>query len=115
MKRATHLLAALYTLTALGLLRCAYTSEQHDDTLYAAFFAGAAILFAVAIAHHTYHRDELRAALRALERASRPRTPRPAIDGVAAVAMAGWCCDAWAATAGAEHDPTTCTRKDQTT
>ncbi|MEV6123889.1 hypothetical protein AB0M23_25835 [Streptomyces sp. NPDC052077] len=26
-----------------------------------------------------------------------------ASDAVVAVALAGWCCDAWAATAGAEH------------
>jgi hypothetical protein len=30
--------------------------------------------------------------------------PADADAGVAAVALAGWCCDAWAATAGAEHD-----------
>jgi hypothetical protein len=50
------------------------------------------------------------------ERAARPPgRPRSAIDGVVAVAMAGWCCDAWAATAGIEHDPDHCTRKDQPT
>ncbi|UOB09112.1 hypothetical protein MQE23_08605 [Streptomyces sp. HP-A2021] len=36
--------------------------------------------------------------------------PAPLHDGVVAVAMAGWCCDAWAATAGTDHDPT-CPRK----
>jgi hypothetical protein len=113
MKRVTHMLAVLYTLTAVVLLRCAYASQENGSTLYACFFAGAAVLYAAALAHHAYHRDELRFAL---ERAGRPPLPRraSAADGIVAVAMAGWCCDAWAATAGAEHAPATCTRKDST-
>lgn len=116
MKRVTHLLAALYTLAAVGLTRCAYASQQHGSTLYACFFAGTAVLLACALAHHAYHRDELRFALARLEAASRPPgPPRPAIDGVVAVALAAACCETWWASAGDEHDPTTCTRKDSTT
>jgi hypothetical protein len=57
------------------------------------------------------HREALRA-----ERAARPPHQRPGLeDGVVAVALAGACCERWWTSAGAEHEPTTCTRKDQTT
>ncbi|MFC9847765.1 hypothetical protein ACFWFF_01445 [Streptomyces sp. NPDC060223] len=114
MRRLTHTLACLYALVACGLVRCAMVSAENGAPHYTAFFAAGAILLSTAIAHHAYHRDELRAALVRLERASRPPAT-PATDMVVAVAMAGWCCDAWAATAGRDHDPTQCTRKDQTT
>jgi hypothetical protein len=115
-RHLTNALAGLYALVAVVLLRCAMVSHSHGSWPYTLFFAGAAVLFAVAIGHHAYHRDELRAALVRLDRATRPPDrPRSAIDGVVAVAMAGWCCDAWAATAGADHDHDRCTRKDQTT
>ncbi|MER8219722.1 hypothetical protein ABTZ58_03810 [Streptomyces sp. NPDC094143] len=57
------------------------------------------------------HREALRA-----ERAARPPHQRPGLeDGVVAVALAGACCERWWTSAGTEHEPTTCTRKDQTT
>lgn len=110
----TRLLTALYTLTALGLLRCAYTSQQHGSTPYAVFFAAAAVLYAAALAHHAVMRDELRAALMRLERASRPAPmlTTAVTDYTVRAAMAGWCCDTAILTAGADHDPDTCTRKD---
>lgn len=53
----------------------------------------------------------------ARKRTARPPLPRrtPGAEGVVAVAMAAACCEAWWATAGAEHDSATCTRKDSTT
>ncbi|WP_151480646.1 hypothetical protein [Streptomyces albicerus] len=113
-RRFTHALAALYALIACVLLRCAVVSYQHEALHYAAFFAAAAVAFATAIAHHSYLRDELRFAHAQLDAATRPRAATPVEDGVQAVFAAGWCCDGWAATAGAEHDPEHCTRKDQT-
>lgn len=116
MNRLTHVLACLYALTAIGLLYCATISHRNGANAWAAFLYGAACLLAVAVIHHAYHRDELRFALRQLERASRPPDPpAPAEDGVVAVALAAACCERWWTSAGAEHDPEHCTRKDQTT
>jgi hypothetical protein len=57
------------------------------------------------------HREDLRA-----EQAARPPDQRPGLeDGVVAVALAAACCERWWTSAGAEHEPNTCTRKDQTT
>lgn len=114
-RHLTNALAGLYAVAALVLLRCAMVSHTNGSWPYALFFAGAAVLLGIAIAHHAYHRDELRAALLRLERASRPPDARaPAEDAAVAVAMA-WCCDTWFLTAGTDHDTDRCTRKDQTT
>jgi hypothetical protein len=45
----------------------------------------------------------------------RPHDRRPAIDSVVDVVLAAACCEPWWTSAGAVHDPTHCTRKDQTT
>jgi hypothetical protein len=112
----TNALAGLYALVAVVLLRCAMVSHSHGSWPYTLFFAGAAVLFAVAIGHHAYHRGELRAAQARLERATRPPDQRTSLeDGVVAVALAAACCERWWTSAGAEHDPDHCTRKDQTT
>ncbi|WP_216881590.1 MULTISPECIES: hypothetical protein [unclassified Streptomyces] len=113
-RRLLHALATLYALVAVGLTHTAVVSWQHGSWPHAAFFTGAALLLATAVVHHSYQRDELRDAHRRLARATRPDPPQPAIDAVVAVAMAGWCCDTWAATAGTDHDPATCTRKGHT-
>lgn len=114
MRPFTHALAVLYGLTAVALLRCAMVSHQHGAPVHTAFFAGAAVLLATAIAHHAYHRDELRHAQRVNASLRHPsaagRTSME--DGVVAVALAAACCETWWATAGADHDPDTCTRKD---
>jgi hypothetical protein len=112
----TNALAGLYALVAVVLLRCAMVSHTNGSWPYTLFFAGAAVLFATAIAHHAYLRDELRATQVQLERATRPPRQRTSLeDGVVAVALAAACCERWWTSAGAEHEPTTCTRKDQTT
>ncbi len=56
-----------------------------------------------------------RAAAARLERAIRPpdAMPAPFIDGTVRVALAAACCERWWTSAGAEHDTTHCTRKDQ--
>jgi hypothetical protein len=118
MNRLTHALACLYALTAVGLLRCALVNHQRGDVVHTLFFAGAAVLLATAIVHHSYQRDELRFARAQLEGAARPPDiPRALRDDIAL----GWndlesacCLRAWESH-GADHEPTTCTRKDQTT
>jgi hypothetical protein len=115
-RRLTNALAGLYSLVGCGQIGCAMVSLRNDAPHYAAFFLGTAVALATAVVHHSFQRDELRYAHAQLDRAERAaRPPTSAADAVVAVAMAGWCCDAWAATAGADHDPATCTRKDQTT
>ncbi|MGW0495071.1 hypothetical protein ACWD0Z_06410 [Streptomyces sp. NPDC003007] len=116
-RHLTNVLAGLYALVAVVLLRCAMVSHTHGSWPYALFFAGAAVLLATAIGHHAYHRDELRAAHARLEAATRPPDRRASLeDGVVRVALAGACCERWWTSAGAEHDePKHCTRKDQTT
>ncbi|MCI3240259.1 hypothetical protein [Streptomyces spinosisporus] len=64
------------------------------------------------------------ARLREAARAERAAHTAPAAQGppltdvtadVVAVALAAACCERWWTSAGAEHDPNHCTRKDQTT
>jgi hypothetical protein len=112
-----HALALLYALTAAALLRCALVTWHHDAP-HALLFAGAGMLLALATVHHSYQRDELRAAHARIEALSRPSGPHP--DAVADEIALGWqqlteacCLTAWESR-GAEHDPATCTRKDQT-
>jgi hypothetical protein len=102
----------LYVLAGAGLIRCAMVSSQHGDVQHTALFGGAAALFAFAIAHHGYHRDELRAARVQLELAARPRDHQQATEDAVAIAMAAACCERWWTSAGAEHDPQSCSRKD---
>jgi len=61
------------------------------------------------------YRAHARTTATTAEATARPHDRRPAIDGVVAVALAAACCERWWTSAGAEHDPTHCTRKDQTT
>ncbi|MFF9129144.1 hypothetical protein [Streptomyces sp. NPDC014806] len=112
-RRLLSALAALYAFTAIGLLNCALTSWQHGASAFAAFFAGAAVLLATAIAHHGYHRDQLRDAHARISRAERPCAPLPfalAVEDRIAIELAAACCERWWTSLGAEHD---CTRKDQ--
>lgn len=116
MTRLTHTLAALYTLAALALIAAAKTSHDHGHTGWGLLYLTCAVLYAAAVFHHGYHRDELRAVRRQLERAARPPEPyRSRIDDAVAIALADACCELWWTSAGTDHDPATCTRKDQTT
>lgn len=111
-RRFTHVLACIYAIVACVLVHCAIVSYQRDALHYAIFFTAAAIALGTAIVHHSYLRDELRHAHAQLDAATRPRAATPVEDGVQSVFATSWCCDAWAATAGTEHDPEHCTRKD---
>lgn len=114
MRHVTSTLCALYAAAAAVMLHAAAISHTNGSPGWTATFSILAILLAFGVAHHAYMRDEMRAALARLERASRP-PPTPATDAVVAVALAAACCETWWATAGAHHDPAQCTRKDQTT
>lgn len=119
MRRLAYLLTTLHALTALGLLRAALLSHQHGNTPWALFFGGAAMATATAIVHSSYLRDQAHNALAELERATRP--PGPHAAAIADEIAISWhalnsaCCLRQWETAGREHDPDHCTRKDQTT
>ena len=112
-RHLTHGLAVLYAFVALGLAHCAVVSWEHHSLPYAAFFAGASLLLVIAVAHHSYQRDEIRAAHAEIDALKRVSTSSADFsDGVVAVALAAACCERWWTSVGAEHEPT-CTRKEQ--
>lgn len=111
MRRTSHTMSVLYALLAIGLFRCALVSYQAHSVGYTAFFAAASIGAALAIVHVSWLHDEHRAVLHELDRVQRPIKTRQ--DQQVADLLAP-CCEVWWATAGTEHDPATCTRKDQT-
>lgn len=115
-RRLSHVLATIYAILAAGLIHCAIVSQQHDRWEYTAFFAAASIGYGLAILHHSLQRDELRAAHARLDAASRPTQDFATHqDDAVRLAFASWCCDPAVITAGADHDPEHCTRKDSTT
>jgi hypothetical protein len=113
MNRAGRALAALLAAASLALAHCAVISWQHHSPPYAALFAACALLCLAAISHGVRQADTIRAVLTDLERMSRPFTT--AQDRTVADVLNGACCELWWTSAGAEHDPTRCTRKGQTT
>lgn len=113
MTRPGRILAGLLAAASLGLAHCSVVSWQHGSPPYAALFAACSILCLAAISHAVCQADTIRAVLTDLERASRPYTT--AQDRTVADALTGACCELWWTSAGADHDRTRCTRKDQTT
>ncbi|MEV5953749.1 hypothetical protein AB0M11_08220 [Streptomyces sp. NPDC051987] len=115
MSRLTTLLACCYLLAAGFLLHCGAASYRDGHHLYAGAFAGTAALLGLAVILDACQREERHDLRAELERATRPPATRAsAEDGVVAMALAGACCERWWTSAGAEHDPKHCTRKDQT-
>lgn len=116
------LTAALITLeaaAACALARCAAISHAHGSDAYTVLFCAAAIVLGLAITFQAVMRDDLHAALALVEQAARPadRTEDLIRAEIAEAhrQLAALCCWLSFETAGAEHDPDTCTRKDQTT
>ncbi|GGQ48638.1 hypothetical protein [Streptomyces asoensis] len=113
MTRLTGALAAAYTVAAAFLAYCAQTSWQHDSPGYALGLHACALL-AVLPPVRWLNALLLAADQRAEEALVPIPDPAPMPDDGGAVLGRG-CCELWWATAGADHDPATCTRKDQTT
>ena len=114
MRRATHFMWLLYATLAAGLLCAALISHQAHHWPGTAFFSAAAIGCALATVHTSWLLDEYRHALARLDANTRAAQARTTADDDAvhiAVAAASCCETSWA-TAGAEHDPEHCTRKD---
>jgi membrane protein implicated in regulation of membrane protease activity len=102
-----------YLLGSLFTAHCGITSARNGALWYAAGLFAVSLLLLVALAREYIADDERRAAATRAERAARLRQPRPAIDGVVAVALAGACCEAWWTSAGAGHEAT-CTNQRRT-
>lgn len=113
MRRTSRTMSVLYAILAAGLFRCALVSYQAHSIGYTAFFTAASIGAALAIVHVSWLHDEHRDVLRQLDAATRPRIVTPQ-DETVRQALTVACCEVWWTSAGAEHDPATCTRKDQT-
>ncbi|MFE7273015.1 hypothetical protein [Streptomyces sp. NPDC057623] len=115
MNRLAHTLCGLYASSLFPLGYFATTSARNDARWQTATLVALSLLLVVAAVREYLAADEKRAAMAQAERAARPPDPRPAIDGIVAIALAAACCERWWTSAGTDHDPTTCTRKDQTT
>jgi hypothetical protein len=110
--RIHGLLAALYASCGFVLAACADSSYRHDRPGWALLFAVAFVVNLVAAVHTWHLRDELRSSRARAERAGRPF---PTAQDRAVAELLAPCCERWWTSAGAEHDPDHCTRKDQTT
>jgi hypothetical protein len=116
MRRTSHTMSVLYALLAVGLFRCALISYQAAAWGYTAFFAAASIGAALAIVHVSWLLDEYRHLLHRSDADNRALARAHADEDAVRIAVAAAsCCETWWATAGTDHDPATCTRKDQTT
>lgn len=117
MRRATRALWLLYAALAVGLLAAAMVAFQNGQLPGTAFFAAAAIGCSMAIVHTSWLLEAHHHLSVELDRATRPAHDYATsqADEARIVAAAADCCTASWATAGAEHDPEHCTRKDQTT
>ncbi|MEU6610122.1 hypothetical protein ABZ922_34615 [Streptomyces shenzhenensis] len=104
MSRMAGLLHTAYGALFGWLAWCAVQSARnHALWACAAFVAGSCFVLVAVIREGDLADARRREAVRA-QRATHPH-PTDASAAAAAVALAGWCCTAWAATAGAEHDP----------
>jgi hypothetical protein len=116
-RRLTIVTNTLFALLAAFLFRCALVSQQHNNVPYTAMFAACSITLGLAIAYGSHLREELRNALRLVDAVQRPAHDFAVSreDAVQLAIAAASCCETSWATAGTQHDPATCTRKDQTT
>jgi hypothetical protein len=109
MSRLAHALWYLYLLAIVFLFRCSIDSVRSGDLWHAAGLTAAAALVGIALIRECLADDERHAA----GRTGRPPLPRrtPGAELTVAAALAAACCETWWASAGADHDPATCTRR----
>ncbi|RMB80122.1 hypothetical protein [Streptomyces shenzhenensis] len=104
MSRLAGLLHTAYGALFGWLAWCAVQSARNDALwACAAFAAGSCFVLVAVIREGDLTDARRREAVRA--RRDAHLHPADASAAAAAVALAGWCCTAWAATAGTEHDP----------
>jgi hypothetical protein len=123
MSRLARVACTIYIAAALFLAYATVQQALYGEAWAVAALAGCSLVPLIAFIRETGHGDTA-ATARSLfgpvnatrARRGRPALPRrtPGAELTVASALAAACCEAWWATAGAEHDPATCTRKDST-
>lgn len=116
MRRITRALYLAYGALFCWLAVTAVYAAYHQALWACGAFVLSSGLAIVAFMREGSLEDALRReAVRAEEEARPAAAAEDLSDDVVAVALAAACCERWWTSAGAEHDPTHCTRKDQTT
>jgi hypothetical protein len=123
MTRLARTACTIYIAASLFLAYATVQQALYGEAWAVAALAACSLVPLVAFIRET-GRDDTTANARSLfgpvnaarHRRGRPPLPRrtPGAEIAVAAALASACCEAWWATAGAEHDPATCTRKDST-
>jgi hypothetical protein len=118
MTRFARVVCSIYGAAALFLAYATVQQALYGDELWAvAALAACSLVPLIALVRETERADATVIARDLFgTNAARPPLPRrtPGAEITVAEAMAAACCETWWATAGAEHDPATCTRKDST-
>lgn len=114
MTRFARVVCMIYGAATLFLAYATVEQALNGEVWAVAALAACSLVPLIGLMREVEHSDAVANARALVESAVRPPLPRrtPGADGVVAVAMAAACCEVWWATAGAEHDPATCTRKD---
>jgi hypothetical protein len=121
MSRFARVVCMIYGATALFLAYATVEQALNGEVWAVAALAACSLVPLIGLMREVEHSDAVANARALVERAcaavdsaDRPPLPRrtPGADGIVAVAMAAACCEVWWSTAGAQHDPATCTRKD---
>lgn len=121
MTRSARVVCMIYGAATLFLAYATVEQALYGEVWAVAALAACSLVPLIGLVREVAHSDAVanaralvESACAAVDSANRPPLPRrtPGADGVVAVAMAAACCEVWWATAGAEHDPATCTRKD---
>lgn len=114
MRRLSTSLYVTYGALFCWLAHCAVQSALNAAPWAAAVFVVGSGTTIVAFIREGALEDALRREAVRAERAARPQLEDTS-DAVVDIALAAACCERWWTSAGAEHDPSHCTRKDQTT
>jgi len=114
MTRLARVVCMIYGAASLFLAYATVQQALHGALWAVAALSACSVVPLIGLVRETEHADAM---AKARVFGDRPPLPRriPGAEGVIAVAMAAACCEVWWSTAGAEHDPATCTRKDSTT
>ncbi|MEV8031411.1 hypothetical protein [Streptomyces sp. NPDC086182] len=122
MTRLARVVCSIYGATSLFLAYATVQQAMYGELWAVAALSVCSVVPLIGLVRETEHADAMArvqvfgGAAAALDCPDRPPLPRrtPGAEVAVAEAMAAACCETWWATAGAEHDPATCTRKDST-
>lgn len=122
MTRLARVVCTIYGATALFLAYATVQQALYGDELWAvAALSACSVVPLIGLVRETEHADAMAKARvfgesAPADRTDRPPLPRriPGAEIAVADAMAAACCETWWATAGAEHDPATCSKEGST-